>query len=348
MDRDERTTRHNPHVRQLRVVVEADDYDEAARFYRDVLGMREEAAFSGDGDARVVILDAGRATLHRRPGTPGGTLDEVEVGRPVAPKIRLAFEVDDAREGAPAARWAPRQQEVAPPTLTPWESLNSRMDAPAWTAASRSSRSSGRRKADASCAVGRRQPVCDAVRRRRRAGGVRLALRSTGRRTARATRSCSGTAAACGWSPTPRLSAAGWRSTSCAASTRRPRCRPGHRRCSVEAPVDIVRRPGGRGARRRRRRDRRAWRPARRPPGRDPRLPARRREPRSVDDGDAVRDGHPDGGRRHRCRPAAGWRDGDRPYPSAVTAVHEAWCVRGGRRPSRWSPPPCGRRRRAW
>jgi catechol 2,3-dioxygenase-like lactoylglutathione lyase family enzyme len=119
----------NPAVRQLRVVVSADDYDEAVRFYRDVLGMREEAAFSGDGDARVVILDAGRATLEIANPAHRAYVDEVEVGRPVAPKIRLAFEVDDARDATERALGA-EAREVAPPTLTPWESLNSRMDAP--------------------------------------------------------------------------------------------------------------------------------------------------------------------------------------------------------------------------
>ena len=48
-------------VRQLRVVVTADDYDEALRFYRDVLGLSELGAFSGE-HGRVSILDAGRAT----------------------------------------------------------------------------------------------------------------------------------------------------------------------------------------------------------------------------------------------------------------------------------------------
>jgi catechol 2,3-dioxygenase-like lactoylglutathione lyase family enzyme len=52
-----------PRVLQMRLVVEADDYDDALHFFRDVLGMREEAAFSGPGDAHVAILDAGRATL---------------------------------------------------------------------------------------------------------------------------------------------------------------------------------------------------------------------------------------------------------------------------------------------
>ena len=44
-------------VRQLRVVVTADDYHEALRFYRDVLGLSEVGAFSGE-HGRVSILDA--------------------------------------------------------------------------------------------------------------------------------------------------------------------------------------------------------------------------------------------------------------------------------------------------
>ena len=49
-------------VRELRVCVTAEDYDEALAFYRDVLGLRERAAFSSP-DGRVTILEAGRATL---------------------------------------------------------------------------------------------------------------------------------------------------------------------------------------------------------------------------------------------------------------------------------------------
>ena len=38
-------------VLQLRLVVEVDDFDAAVAFYRDVLGLPEQAAFEGDGDA---------------------------------------------------------------------------------------------------------------------------------------------------------------------------------------------------------------------------------------------------------------------------------------------------------
>ena len=117
-------------VRQLRLVVEADDYEGAVRFYRDVLGLPEEAAFEADGDARVMILDAGRATLELANPAQKRMIDDVEVGRQVAPRLRVAFEVDDAaavteRLGEAGAT------VVAPPTRTPWESLNARFDAPA-------------------------------------------------------------------------------------------------------------------------------------------------------------------------------------------------------------------------
>src|SRR5687768_5675912 len=85
-----------PPVLQLRVVVEAEDYDAAVAFYRDVLGLPEQAAFEGEGDARVTILEAGRATLEIANPAQKRMIDQVEVGRPVSPKIRLAFEVTDA------------------------------------------------------------------------------------------------------------------------------------------------------------------------------------------------------------------------------------------------------------
>ena len=117
-------------VLQMRLVVEAADYDEAIRFYRDVLGLPEEAAFAGEGDARVTILDAGRATLEIANPAQKRMIDEVEVGRQVAPKMRVAFEVTDtaaATEGLVSAG----ATLVAEPTETPWGSLNSRLDAPA-------------------------------------------------------------------------------------------------------------------------------------------------------------------------------------------------------------------------
>jgi catechol 2,3-dioxygenase-like lactoylglutathione lyase family enzyme len=117
-------------VIQLRVVVEAEDYDEAVRFYRDVLGLPEEASFEGDGDARVTILDAGRATLEIANPAQKRMIDAVEVGRDVAPKIRIAFEVADGPTTTDDLV-AAGAELIAAPRETPWRSMNSRLSAPA-------------------------------------------------------------------------------------------------------------------------------------------------------------------------------------------------------------------------
>jgi lactoylglutathione lyase len=115
-------------VRELRVCVTAEDYEEALRFYRDVLGLREVAAFSGRG--RVTILEAGRATLELLEPEHAEFVDEVEVGRRVAGHVRLAFEVDDAREVTAKLAGA-GASVIAEPTKTPWDSLNARLEGPA-------------------------------------------------------------------------------------------------------------------------------------------------------------------------------------------------------------------------
>jgi predicted enzyme related to lactoylglutathione lyase len=117
-------------VRQLRVVVETDCYEQAVRFFRDVLGLPEELAVDSDGGARVTILDAGRATLELVNPAQRKMIDDIEVGRQVSPRIRLAFEVQDAATTTQRLTDAGAIQ-VAPPTRTPWNSLNARLDAPA-------------------------------------------------------------------------------------------------------------------------------------------------------------------------------------------------------------------------
>ena len=117
-------------VRQLRVVVEAEDYDEALTFFRDVLGMDELAAFAEGGDDRVAILDAGRATLEIASPAHKVAIDRVEGVTEESPRIRLAFEVDDSRSVTEDLSEA-GARVVAPPTVTPWQSLNARLAAPA-------------------------------------------------------------------------------------------------------------------------------------------------------------------------------------------------------------------------
>ena len=116
-------------VHELRLVLTAPDYDEALRFYRDVLGLREIGSFD-DGGGHVAILDAGRATLELSDVPHAEHIDRLEVGQRVAGQIRVALKVDDAA-GATERAVGAGATLLAAPVETPWGSLNSRLEAPA-------------------------------------------------------------------------------------------------------------------------------------------------------------------------------------------------------------------------
>jgi lactoylglutathione lyase len=113
-------------VRQLRVVVTAEDYDLAVAFYRDALGLPEEVAYASP-DGRVTILEAGRATLEIADPAQAEFIDRVEVGRRVAGHIRIAFEVADASAVTKRLDEA-GATVIAEPVRTPWDSLNARLE----------------------------------------------------------------------------------------------------------------------------------------------------------------------------------------------------------------------------
>ena len=115
-------------VRELRLVLTVDDWPTAVRLYRDVLGLAQVADFSSN-DGQVVLLSAGRATLEVVDARQAAYIDRVEVGRRVAGQVRVAFEVADAV--STTDRLTTGGAEVlAPPTRTPWDSLNARLEAP--------------------------------------------------------------------------------------------------------------------------------------------------------------------------------------------------------------------------
>ena len=116
-------------IRQLRLVVTAEDCSEAVAFYRDVLGMGQLAVWASPDGGQVTLLDAGRATLEITDPRNAAFVDEVEVGRRVAGHIRVALEVDDSH-GVTTAAVEGGAELVAEPTETPWRSLNARLEGP--------------------------------------------------------------------------------------------------------------------------------------------------------------------------------------------------------------------------
>ena len=115
-------------VTELRLVVTATDYEAAVRFFRDVLGLREQETYEANG-GHVVILDAGRATLEINDPSYAEYIDDVEVGHRVAGSLRLAFEVPDTGATTSALVDAGAAL-IAEPTVTPWETLNARLQGP--------------------------------------------------------------------------------------------------------------------------------------------------------------------------------------------------------------------------
>lgn len=116
-------------VTELRLVITVDDYDQALTFYRDTLGLPARAAYSAPNGGRVILLDAGRATVELADVAQADYIDEVEVGHRVAGHIRVAFQVADATTATAGLKDA-GATVIAPPTHTPWNSLNARLTAP--------------------------------------------------------------------------------------------------------------------------------------------------------------------------------------------------------------------------
>ncbi|WP_144792598.1 glyoxalase/bleomycin resistance/extradiol dioxygenase family protein [Microbacterium paludicola] len=120
---------HSNAPRQLRLVIETDDFDSALRFYRDVLGM-PELTYSKEDDNKVAILHAGVATIELATPNHARGIDDIE-GAPHAPgTLRLALEVTDTEDAVAAVR-DEGVEVIAPPVRTPFQSLNARVHGPA-------------------------------------------------------------------------------------------------------------------------------------------------------------------------------------------------------------------------
>jgi methylmalonyl-CoA/ethylmalonyl-CoA epimerase len=115
-------------VQELRITLTVDDFDAAVAFYRDALGLPQLEDWSGE-QGRVLLLDAGRATLELFDEQQAAMVDDLEVGERVSGKVRLALRVPSADEAA-ASLVAAGATSVAPARTTPWGDRNARVAAP--------------------------------------------------------------------------------------------------------------------------------------------------------------------------------------------------------------------------
>ena len=115
-------------VTELRVAMTVADFEAAVSFYRDALGLRQLADWSSE-DGRVVLLEAGRATLEILDESQAAFVDRIEVGRRVAGPVRIALEVEDV-DSVSTRLVDAGAERVAPSVVTPWGDRNARVRSP--------------------------------------------------------------------------------------------------------------------------------------------------------------------------------------------------------------------------
>jgi methylmalonyl-CoA/ethylmalonyl-CoA epimerase len=100
-------------VRELRFALTVDDFDAALAFYRDALGLPQVADWSSR-DGRVVVLEAGRATIELLDEPQAALVDDIEVGRRVAGRVRLASRSTTPRRPRRCSRLQARSASAGP------------------------------------------------------------------------------------------------------------------------------------------------------------------------------------------------------------------------------------------
>ena len=113
---------------ELRIALTVPDFAQAVAFYRDTLGLEQLADWSGE-DGRVILLQAGRATLELFDERQAESVDRIEAGRRVSGPVRFAISVDDVE--ATANRLVDAGAEaMAEPVVPPWGGRNVRLRTP--------------------------------------------------------------------------------------------------------------------------------------------------------------------------------------------------------------------------
>ena len=113
---------------ELRVVLTVPDFEEALAFYRDAPALERLADWSGE-DGRVILLDAGHATIELFDERQAESVDRIEAGRRVSGQVRLAVETGDL-EAVQERLVAAGAQAEAAPVVPPWGGRNVRLRAP--------------------------------------------------------------------------------------------------------------------------------------------------------------------------------------------------------------------------
>lgn len=114
-------------ARELRFAFVFDDYKQALHLYRDVFGLEVAMELERKG-GRGVILKVPAATLELFDVRHGDVIDDIEVGRRLDTRVRIAVRVDDLENAARSVEET-EAEPMAAAVETPWGDRNQRFRA---------------------------------------------------------------------------------------------------------------------------------------------------------------------------------------------------------------------------
>lgn len=116
-------------VREVRIALTVEDFDQAVQFYRDRLGLDVVEEWQRPEGRGVILALGPQTTLELFDGSQADFVDQVEVGRRVSGPVRLALAVPDAQAAAEAFQQAGAQL-LSHARSMPWGDRNARVATP--------------------------------------------------------------------------------------------------------------------------------------------------------------------------------------------------------------------------
>jgi NAD(P)-dependent dehydrogenase (short-subunit alcohol dehydrogenase family)/catechol 2,3-dioxygenase-like lactoylglutathione lyase family enzyme len=116
-------------VKELRLALTVDDFDQALAFYRDGLGLPTIHDWTDGATGRSIVLGAGAGTIELLDHADAAYTDSIEAAGQQAGPIRLALEVTSVEDAAAQAQ-AHGATPLGAPTHTSWGNFTQRLRTP--------------------------------------------------------------------------------------------------------------------------------------------------------------------------------------------------------------------------
>jgi lactoylglutathione lyase len=116
-------------IREVRIVLTVERFDQAVQFYRDRLGLAVVEQWQRAESSGVILALGPHTTLELFDAPQAAFVDQVEAGRRVSGPVRLALSVQDAEAVAGVFQQAGAQL-LSHPKQMPWGDFNARVETP--------------------------------------------------------------------------------------------------------------------------------------------------------------------------------------------------------------------------